>query len=75
MRTYTPQLKLMVFVLNFLYQKSASRQQKKVLELSTHFLFTKPLADRWASSIKITIRLLEARPDLMALSKPCTVIK
>lgn len=29
MRTYTPQLKLMVFVLNFLYQKSASRQQKK----------------------------------------------
>nr|ADC30140.1 hypothetical protein [Lactiplantibacillus plantarum] len=40
MRTYTPQLKLMVFVLNFLYQKSASRQQKKVLELSTHFLFT-----------------------------------
>ena len=27
MRTYTPQLKLMVFVLNFLYQKSASRQQ------------------------------------------------
>lgn len=29
MRTYTSQLKLLVFVLNFLYQKSASRQQKK----------------------------------------------
>ncbi|GMB73412.1 hypothetical protein NCCP2648_26660 [Lacticaseibacillus rhamnosus] len=39
MRTYTPQLKLLVFVLNFLYQKSASRQQKWVLKSSTHFPF------------------------------------
>jgi len=28
MRTYTPQLKLMVFVLKNMYQKSASRQLK-----------------------------------------------